>query len=73
MKKFLVLFILINLVTSCGYKNINFQSGNELNVQEITLTGNKKIGHILENEILIISSKEGERKISIDLFINKIF
>ena len=51
MKKFLNLFLLLIFVTSCGYKNINLEGENDLNISQIILVGNKKIGRILQSEI----------------------
>ena len=71
MKKFLNLFLLLIFVTSCGYKNINLEGENDLNISQIILVGNKKIGRILQSEILLISSSEGNNKIEINLSSNK--
>ena len=72
MKKISSLFIFLIFMSSCGYKNINLESENNLNVRQITLAGNKKIGRILQNEILLISSSEGSDKIEISLTTNKV-
>ncbi len=71
MKKFLNLFLLLIFMTSCGYKNINLEDGNDLNISQIILVGNKKIGRILQSEISLISSSEGSDKIAINLSSNK--
>ena len=71
MKKFLNLFLLLIFMTSCGYKNINLEDGNDLNISQIILVGNKKIGRILQSEISLISSSEGNDKIEINLSSNK--
>tara|TARA_Y100001970_G_C13953812_1_gene709592 strand:- start:347 stop:811 length:465 start_codon:yes stop_codon:yes gene_type:complete len=71
MKKFLNLFLLLIFMTSCGYKNINLEGGNDLNISQIILVGNKKIGRILQSEISLISSSEGSDKIEINLSSNK--
>jgi len=70
-RKIFSLFILFVFVISCGYRNINLQKENALNVKEIILTGDKKIGYILKNEILLISSSDSVNKLNIDLFTNK--
>ena len=71
MKKFLNLFLLLIFVTSCGYKNVNLEGEKDLNISQIILVGNKKIGRILQSEILLISSSEGSDKIEINLSSNK--
>jgi len=71
MKKFLNLFLLLIFVTSCGYKNVNLEGEKDLNISQIILVGNKKIGRILQSEILLISSSEGNNKIEINLSSNK--
>ena len=72
MKKFLNLFLLLIFVTSCGYKNINLEGENDLNISQIILVGNKKIGRVLHNEILLISSSKGSDKIEINLSTDKL-
>ena len=71
MKKFLNLFLFLIFVTSCGYKNVNLEGEKDLNISQIILVGNKKIGRILQSEILLISSSEGNNKIEINLSSNK--
>ena len=71
MNKFLNLFLLLIFMTSCGYKNITLEGGNDLNISQIILVGNKKIGRILQSEISLISSSEGNDKIEINLSSNK--
>ncbi len=72
MKKFLNLFILLMFVSSCGFKNINLEGKNDLNISQIILVGNKKIGRVLHNEILLISSSKGSDKIEINLSTDKL-
>ena len=72
MKKFLNLFILLMFVSSCGFKNINLEGENDLNISQIILVGNKKIGRVLHNEILLISSSKGSDKIEINLSTDKL-
>ncbi len=71
MKKYFNLIFVLIFITGCGYKNINLQTGDSLYINEVNLSGNKRIGHILENEILLNSSKNGYEKVNIDLFVNK--
>ncbi len=71
MKKYLFLIFALIFVTGCGYKNINLQTNDSLFINQINLSGNKKIGRILENEILLNSSNEGYEKVNVDLFVNK--
>ena len=72
MKKIYSLFILLIFVSSCGFKNTNLEGQSNLNISQITLVGNKRIGRALQNEILLISSGEGSDKIEINLSTNKI-
>ena len=59
-------------VSSCGFKNINLEGENDLNISQIILVGNKKIGRVLHNEILLISSSKGSDKIEINLSTDKL-
>ena len=59
-------------VSSCGFKNINLEGENDLNISQIILVGNKKIGRVLHNDILLISSSKGSDKIEINLSTDKL-
>ena len=71
-KKIFCLFVILPLLLfSCGYKKINEKNEKYFHVQKIEILGDKKIGYLLKNEILLISSQLGKIKISIELNINK--
>jgi len=59
------------IFSSCGYKNVNLQNENNISINEIKISGNKKIGYILKNEILLISSNQGNNKLNLNLKIDK--
>tara|TARA_B100001758_G_C17982269_1_gene388777 strand:- start:39 stop:512 length:474 start_codon:yes stop_codon:yes gene_type:complete len=71
-QKIIFLFLILPLlVFSCGYKKINETNEKYFHIQKIEILGDKKIGYLLKNEILLISSNSGKNKINIQLDINK--
>ena len=73
MRKILIIFLLFAVIplSSCGYKVINKNSSNDYFVEEIKISGDKRIGYILKNEIILNSKKSAENRININLKIDK--
>ena len=65
------LISLIIIVSGCGFKPINQFSQESYFVKEIDLSGDKRIGYIIKNEILLSSSSNAERILNINLDVNK--
>ena len=63
-KNLFIVFFFTILISSCGFKKVG-NVVSSFNVQEINISGNKKIGYSLKNEILLNSSKTNENKIII--------
>ena len=64
---FFLALILTVLVTSCGYKNINLESKKPIFIKNIKITGERRIGNLQKNEIIMISSPKSEAIISLNL------
>jgi|MDTG01.3.fsa_nt_gb hypothetical protein len=64
----LVLFIVLN---GCGYKTV-LNNDNSINIQEVETSGDKKIGYILKNDLLLQSKSAGIKRLKINLESKKI-
>ena len=70
MKKNICLVIIVLLsvaVSSCGFKKINDQEVNLIYISKFKLDGEKRVGYIIKNQILLISDKLGKNNIEITL------
>ena len=62
---------LLTLLTSCGYQAIYKSNANLYFINDIKLSGDKRIGYKLKNEIILNSSQNAKDKIIIKLDVNK--
>ena len=58
-------------LSACGFKSMNQLKQKSYFVQQIALNGDKKIGYLVKNEILLNSSPNAESTIDISLTVNK--
>ncbi len=65
------LLVFLMSFSACGYKSTNLLKQKSYFVQQIKLSGDKRIGYLIKNEILLNSSSAAERTIDINLLINK--
>ena len=65
------LILLITIVSGCGFKPINQLDQENYFVKKIDLTGDKRIGYLIKNEILLNSSSSAERILNISFDVNK--
>jgi len=72
MKKILSIIILSILITSCGFKKINKIDGLSIYIEKINIIGDKRIGYILKNNILLISTEGSNHKYDIDIKLKNI-
>ena len=72
MKKILSIIILSILITSCGFKKINKIDGLSIYIEKINIIGDKRIGYILKNNILLISKEGSNHKYDIDIKLKNI-
>ncbi len=74
MNKQNTIYIIISIffiITGCSYQSIYSENKNIFFVKNIGIKGDKRIGYILKNQILLSSSEASKNKISIDLNIEK--
>jgi len=60
------------LLISCGYKKIIEKDQGTVTINEIKISGDKRVGYGLKNDILLSSSPGSQNLINIDLDINKV-
>ena len=71
-KKILTIFFFVPLIlSSCGYQKIYEKDKKLINIVEFEVSGNKRIGSSLKNEILLISSSEGVNKFILKAKVDK--
>ena len=64
----IILYIALN---GCGYKAL-LNNDNSINIQEVKTSGDKKIGYILKNDLLLQSNSAGIKRLKINLETKKI-
>ena len=65
-KTFLILILIIIIaLSSCGYTVV--KNNKNIDILNITSSGNKKISYVVKNQLLMNSYKGGENKINIKL------
>jgi carbon monoxide dehydrogenase subunit G len=68
----IIITVLIPLVLlSCGFKAINQKNSNMIYLQNIKITGDRKIAYTIKNNILLISSEDSTNKYDADIKISK--
>ena len=68
--KILLIFFLILLLNSCGYKKINSENLNNFKINKLEIEGDRKLTHKIKNNIEIYSSQNS--KFIYDITINLI-
>ena len=68
--KLLLIFFLILILNSCGYKKLNSESLNNFKIDKLEVNGEKKLSHKIKNNIEIYSSQNS--KLIYDIKINLI-
>ena len=64
--------ILIILLTSgCGFKVINQINSQNFSINALETEGDKKIGYLIKNKLLIKTKQNSENKININIIANK--
>jgi outer membrane lipopolysaccharide assembly protein LptE/RlpB len=67
MKKNLNLILILTFLltlTACGFKTI--KNSKNLDIQNITSSGDKRISHVIKNQLLLNSTKNGSQIITIN-------
>ena len=73
-KKIQIILILLisTLLISCGYKKVVQNNEPILFINKFSIEGgNKRLAYLIKNEILLISKKNAENKINVNLKLNK--
>ncbi len=70
LKKIALKLILFTLVISCGFERIN-KNSSKFEIVSFNLSGEKRLGYILKNEIVISSSQQSPNKLNINIDIQK--
>ena len=71
--KLLLIFLLILLLSSCGYKKLNSENLNNFKINKLEINGENKLSYKIKNNIEIYSSQESKYiyDIKINLISNK--
>ena len=62
----ILIFILSFLILSCGYKKIN-QGESTVYFQNININGDKRVGFMLKNDLMLISNKDAKNTYVLNL------
>ena len=71
-RNFLITILSFLIITSCGFKIIDQSELNNFTIQNIIVTGEKKINYKLKNKLLSKSNKKDNRSIIIELTTSKV-
>jgi hypothetical protein len=69
---FLITFLSFLLITSCGFKIIDQSKLKNFKIQDIIVSGEKRINYKLKSKLLSKSNKTDSRSIIIELATNKV-
>ena len=61
----LVIYLLV--LSNCGFKVVDRSSENDFFIKQVNISGDKRIGFILKNNLLLNSQKHNQRKLLINL------
>ncbi len=67
MKNFTSILIVAIFITSCGFKVVDRSRLSNFEISEINTKGDKKVGYIIRNKLMLYSSSGGKELISINL------
>ena len=70
MKKTIItslLVICLLVLSNCGFKVVDKSSENDFFIKQVNIVGDKKIGFILKNNLLLNSQKNNQKKLLINL------
>lgn len=65
--KIISICTLLLLLGSCGFKKINSENARKINIQNIDITGDRKIIYYLRNDILLISNEQSKNRYTIKI------
>ena len=71
MTKIYKIFLIILILTGCGFQRMDTVGGTNFYVENINFTGDKKSGYIIGNIIKPYSNSGGQNRINLDLNVKK--
>ena len=63
--------IILFLLTGCGFKVVNQSELIDFNIENISISGDKRISYIIKNNLLPYSNSDGKKLVNIEIDINK--
>tara|TARA_B110000285_G_C15019989_1_gene561057 strand:+ start:128 stop:610 length:483 start_codon:yes stop_codon:yes gene_type:complete len=69
--KIISIFILLILLTSCGFKAFNQNQSEQIYIQKIKIVGDQRIAYLLKNNIRLASSNKSEKRYDVAIKIEK--
>jgi|TARA_B110000438_G_scaffold302257_1_gene359417 hypothetical protein len=68
-----ILFAGVILLNSCGYKQLYNKDSNKFYIENVVISGERKVGYLLKDDILLYSSQQSANKlrITLDSILNK--
>ena len=70
-KKIILFSIITILLKNCGYKALSNLETNNYNFTNISLEGDRRVGQIIKQELMVNSNKESKNNFNIILKVNK--
>ena len=68
---FFKVVIILFLLTGCGFKVVNQSELIDFNIENISISGDKRISYIIKNNLLPYSNSDGKKLVNIEIDINK--
>ena len=63
--------IVLIIITSCSYQNMNSKNQKRFNVQEFNITGDARASFIIQKRIQRFSNENSENRIKLSIELNK--
>ena len=68
----IVLIIIFSIfLVSCGYKKINQKDTPIIYIKTLEYTGDKRLGYLIKNQVLLTSQKNAKNNLEINLSLDK--
>ena len=67
----IIFFLTILLLTSCGFKRLNINNDNTFEIKEIKITGEKRVGFQIKNQILSSSKSNSAKSFNLEINLAK--
>ena len=70
-KSITIFSIILMIITSCSYQNMNSKDQKKFNVQEFDITGDNRASFIIQKKIQRFSNENSENRIKLSIELNK--